>query len=335
MSETATRLNTPKRYELIATTLRANIASGRLPKGFVLLEGPIAELMQTSRAPVQAALRILQDEDLIHRFGGRGFLVGELEPSLAPIRRDIRTLGLSISNEIDEALQNRGLWELVYDEVEAAVASCLIFGEFRIIEAELGASFGVSRTVVRDVLSRLHERGLIAKNQSSHWIAGPLTAQSVRERFQVRQLLEPEALKLAAPHIDYDGVAKLLARESARRHTNHPATEWEALERALMDHCILRAPNAHLIELIRHNQMPIAAAYKALSQLGLPEDEIAAAEYWTLFDLVAARRIDAAAAYLHHHLKIIAEKNLARLKIVAVVSEARMAVPYLTPYRVE
>jgi DNA-binding GntR family transcriptional regulator len=335
MSETFTRLISPKRYALIATVLRANITSGKLPKGFVLLEGPIADLMQTSRAPVQAALRILEEEDLIHRFDGRGYLVGRLGLALVPIRRDIRDLGINISDEVDEALQNRGLWELVYDEVEAAVAACLIFGEFRIIEVELGASFGVSRTVVRDVLSRLHERGLVAKNQSSHWIAGPLTAQSVRERFHVRQILEPEALKLAAPYIDYDAVASLLAKESVRRHTNHPAIEWEALERALMDYCILRAPNAHLIELIQHNQMPIAAAYRALSRLGLPEDEIAAAEYWTLFDLISARRIDAAAAYLHSHLKVIAEKNLARLKIVAVVSEAPETVPYLTPYRTE
>ncbi len=42
----------------------------------MLLEGPIAELMQSSRAPVQAALRILEEEQLIHRFAGRGFLVG-------------------------------------------------------------------------------------------------------------------------------------------------------------------------------------------------------------------------------------------------------------------
>lgn len=330
MTDTATRLVSPKRYELIATTLRTNISSGRLPIGFVLLEGPIAELMQTSRAPVQAALRILEDEDLVHRFGGRGYLVGQAGQTLAPLRHDIRKLGLSISNEIDEALQNRGLWELVYDEVEAAVAACLIFGEFRIIEAELGDYFGVSRTVVRDVLSRLHERGLIAKNQSSHWIAGPLTAQSVRERFQVRQILEPEALMLAAAVIDYEAIAKLRQREGERGQTKHPATEWEDLERALMQTCILRAPNAHLVDMIQHNQMPIAAAYRALGKLGLPEDEIAAGEYWTLFDLIAAHRIDAAAAYLRDHLKGMAAKNLARLKIVAVVSEARLLVPYLT-----
>src|SRR6185312_11222206 len=146
-----------KRYELVAATLRSNIVSGRLQAGLVLLEGPIASLMKTSRAPVQAALRILEEEKLIRRFGGRGYLVGRSGTSVAPVRRDIGKLGLRIPNEINAALQNRGLWEVVYEEVESAVAACLIFGEFRIIESELGDYYGVSRTVVRDVLGRLHE----------------------------------------------------------------------------------------------------------------------------------------------------------------------------------
>ena len=55
-------------------------------------------------------------------------------------------------------------------------------------------------TVVRDVLSRLHERGLIRKNQSSHWIAGPLTAQTVREKFSCRScetITQPPVAKAA------------------------------------------------------------------------------------------------------------------------------------------
>lgn len=123
--------------------------------------------------------------------------------------------------------------------VEEAVASSLIFGEFRIIETELSVHLDVSRTVVRDVLSRLNERGLIRKNQSSHWIAGPLTAQSVRDRF-------------------------------------------------------------------------------------------AADEYRSLFRLIERRLIGSAADYLENHLKVMAQKSLARLKIVAVISESRLAVPYLT-----
>src|ERR1700722_17788492 len=185
-----------KRYELVAAALRSNIVSGRLETGVVLLEGPIASLMRTSRATVQAALRILEEEKLVRRFGGRGRSGGCGGPPVPRARSEIGKLGLRIPNEIDAALQNRGLWEVVYEEVESAVAACLIFGEFRIIESELGDYYGVSRTVVRDVLGRLHERGIIAKTSSSHWIVGPLTAESVRERFQVRRLLEPEALRL-------------------------------------------------------------------------------------------------------------------------------------------
>jgi DNA-binding FadR family transcriptional regulator len=133
---TKPRVETSRRYELVAEALRANIASGRLQPGLVLLEGPIAAVMKTSRAPVQTALRILEDEKLVHRFRGRGYLVGRANAE--PIRRDIAKLGLRISDDIDSALQNRGLWEQVYDEVEAAVAACLIFGDFRIIESELG-----------------------------------------------------------------------------------------------------------------------------------------------------------------------------------------------------
>ena len=97
-----------------------------------------------------------------------------------------------------------------------------------------------------------------------------------------------------------------------------------------MEFCIFRAPNQHLVELIRHNQMPLAAASRALTKLGLPEDEIAVSEYLMLFELIAARATDAAAMYLSNHLTALAEKNLARLKIVAVIGEAQVDVPYLT-----
>ena len=39
------------RYELITRVLRSNIQRGTLPEGLVLLEGPIAAVMQTSRVP--------------------------------------------------------------------------------------------------------------------------------------------------------------------------------------------------------------------------------------------------------------------------------------------
>jgi len=334
MNPRRAQVETSKRYKLVAAALRTNIAAGRLSPGLVLLEGPIAAFMKTSRAPVQAALRILEEEGLIRRFEGRGYLVGGPSSKDEPIRRDLAKLGLRISNEIDSALQNRGLWERVYDEVEAAVAASLIFGDFRIIESELGEYYGVSRTVVRDVLSRLHERGLITKTASSHWVASALTAQSVRERFELRGLMEPEAIRRAADRTEYDKIAEALHQAKGRDPAMRDAPNWADFDRALMTHCLMRGPNAHLIELIQQNRLPLAAASRALTKLGLPEDANAAGEYLVLFELIAGRAIEAAAIYWRSHLAGLAEKNLARLKIVAVISDPPVGLPYLTPREV-
>ena len=294
MTRAVDKFTMPKRYDLISSVIRNNILSGRLPPGFVLLEGPIANLTQSSRAPVQAALRILEKERLVRRFHGRGYLVARDGEQVEPLRRDIREIDLQISGEIDEALQNRGMWEMVYDTVEDAVASCLIFGEFRIIETELGDHLGVSRTVVRDVLSRLHESGLIRKNQSSHWIAGPLTAASVRNLFDIRSILEPAALRMAGPYIDYGEIERML-RTLDRSGI---APEAETLEQVLMDACITRAPNPELVDVITRNRMPLIAANRALTRLGLPRDRIAMRDYTSLFGLLAQKQINPAAELL-------------------------------------
>ena len=117
------------RYELITQVLRSNIICGVLPEGLVLLEGPIAALMQTSRMPVQSALRMLAAEGLVHRFDGRGYLVGAAGQGVAPLRRDISEFDLDIPQQVDAALQMRGTWKHFYDEVEEQVASCQVFGE--------------------------------------------------------------------------------------------------------------------------------------------------------------------------------------------------------------
>ena len=292
------------RYELITQVLRTNIIKGRLPAGLVLLEGPISLLMQTSRMPVQAALRKLLAEGLVHRFDGRGYLVGQAGAVLAPLRRDISEFDLEIPRQVDVALQTRGTWKHFYDEVEEQVASCQVFGEFRIVETELADYLGVSRTVVRDVLSRLQVRGLIRKNASSHWIAGPLTARTLREKFELRAIVEPAALRLAAPFIHYNQIEEIRDRIGS-----DTTLKPQELEDALMDNCIAQAPNTALVAMIQNNQMLLTSVNRALTGLGLPEDQIALDQYRTLFDLIARHPIDSAAEYLRDHLHIMARKN--------------------------
>ncbi|WP_448146084.1 GntR family transcriptional regulator [Labrys miyagiensis] len=326
------RQTAQRRYEIVEDVLRANIAQGLLPPGLVLLEGPIAEIFQTSRAPVQRALLRLEAERLIHRFDGRGYLVGEPGRHVAPLRTDIKTLGLVVPEAIDEALQSRSAWERIYDSIEADVAACVVFGRYRIIEIELAEHFNVSRTVVRDVLGRLQERGLVQKNQSSHWIAGPLTAKSIKDRFALRRILELPALVSAAPRIDRSKLTTLLDNlfEAERAVSDADLPDREDLETKLVETCVMATPNERLRELIRDNLLPVAASERLLRQFGLPRDRIAIAEYRLIVELLTRGAIEAAAAMFDAHLEEAMNRNIAQMKIVAVIPAPQSVAPYLT-----
>ena len=324
-----------RRYEMVEEVLRQNILGRRVPRGLVLLEGPIASLMQTSRAPVKTALRHLEEHGLVRRFNGRGYMVARPGEALDPIRRDLREIGLNIPKAIDDAMQSRASWERIYETVESDVAACLVFGRYRLIEAELAAFFRVSRTVVRDVLGRLEERGLVEKNQNSHWTAGPLSARSIKEHFALRKILEPQALMTAAPLIERRRLAEVFERfrqaEAAfPRAGEGEGSELEAFETLLIDTCVLATPNERLREQIRHNLLPVLAAERILRQLGLPSDRTAITEHRLIVELLLQDAAPAAAAMLDAHLSAAERRNIAQLKIVAVLPEPQSIARYLT-----
>ena len=312
-----------RRHELVYRVLRANILKGHLPCGQVLLEAPLAAVLQTSRAPVQRALTQLAIDDLVHRFEGRGFLVGSAGSGAVPVRADLRELGLVVSDDLDEALQTRASWERIAADVEEAVSSCLAFGEFRMVEAEVAAHFNVSRTVIRDVLGRLQERGLLRKTQSSRWIAGPLTAHALKECYDLRGILEPAALLAAAPGIGHAPLAALRALVADRQMA--PA-ELFARFGAL---CLLSTPNRRLAGMIRQNMMLLDAADRSLAHLGLPGDDAGLAELRVAVDLLLNGSIAAAAEWWRDHLRAACRRSVAQLKIVAVIDQPSGIPPYL------
>ena len=85
-SHAATEDTAAARYEVIRQFLRHILVAQRVPKGLVLLEGPLAQLFGTSRVPVRRALSLLHEEGLITRFEGRGFIVAQPDEEVEPLR---------------------------------------------------------------------------------------------------------------------------------------------------------------------------------------------------------------------------------------------------------
>lgn len=317
-----------RRHELVHRVLRANIVKGHLPAGLVLLEAPLASLLRTSRAPVQRALLRLEQDDLVHRHGGRGFVVGR-PAAREPLRTDLRRLGLVVTDEMDEALQTRGSWERVAADLEAAVLSCLVFGEFRIVEAEAAQHFKVSRTVIRDALGRLQERGLLRKTRTSRWIAGPLTAHSLRDCYDLRRILEPAAIEAVAPSLDRVSLAALRDRIDAATAAGAAGAGAADLFARFGDLCVLAAPNGALVAVIRQNALLLDAATRSLARLGLPHDEAPVRELRVTIDLLLNGSVAAAAAWWRDHLAAACQRSIAQLKIVAVIDRPATIPPYL------
>jgi DNA-binding GntR family transcriptional regulator len=333
MTDRSSQRNSLRLYEIVRDVLRRNIDAATLPAGLVLLEGPIAEIFEISRAPVQRALQMLETEGVIHRFDGRGYLVGPRSIGPSPIRDDIRDVGLDLAGDVKAALQSRSAWERIYGEIEHEIASCMAFGRYRIIESSVAEHFGVSRTVVRDVLGRLQERGLVEKDQSSHWVVGPLTAKTMREFYEIRRLLEPPALRSAAPNLDRQILERILERivRAERAYPDVPTEVMLELEEDLHVSCVLSVENARLASFIQQSQLPLLVSHLFHRYLGTPEDGRMLAEHRLVVEHLLFGAADAAAAALSAHLDAALLRGLGRLKVLAVIPAPDVIPSYLVP----
>jgi len=314
-------------YELIYRSLYEQIADGSLQPGLVLLEGAIAEAFQVSRAPVKTALGMLFRDGLVSRFEGRGYVI---PGSVEPVRMNLRQAGLRLPGESEPELPPRLGWERIYTDAEREIGAAVAFGRFRILEARMATHYNVGRTIIRDVLGRMHERRLIDREDRAHWAAGPLSAALLHDYYAIRRILEPAALLLAAPRLDADEVRRMRDHVAAAE-AGLPDVAPDvllALDQDLHVHCVQRHGNARLAEMIQASQIVLLANYTFLRYLGVPEAVPELAEHRVIFELLLQGNADAAAAALRAHLDRSLDRALSRLKVLSVIPMPDMP-PYL------
>ena len=89
------------------------------------------------------------------------------------------------------------LSEQVYDRLRELMRAGKLRPEQALREAALAAELGVSRTPVREALTRLASEGLLQGEGRSFTVPAP-DAADIDDLFELRRLLEPEAMRQAA-----------------------------------------------------------------------------------------------------------------------------------------
>ncbi|MDR3097629.1 MAG: GntR family transcriptional regulator [Paraburkholderia sp.] len=101
------------------------------------------------------------------------------------------------------------LRELALERMRAAILEAHFHPGERLIERSLCEIFGVSRTVVREVLRHLETEGLVDSIPNQGPIVAVLDFETAAEIYEIRALLEGEAAMACAEHADARTVADL------------------------------------------------------------------------------------------------------------------------------
>ena len=209
--------------------------------------------------------------------------------------------------------------------------NCIPFGTFQISEAVIGDYFEVSRTVVRDVLSRMDAHGLIVKDRSSHWLAGPFGARMLNDAHEVRRLTEPSALAAVIPALDERVVTGARASVISALDASETLSQGQidAIERDLHVTALLPLRNKRLAGTVRASQISMVINRLFGTYIGVHDETATLREHLLVFDHVVLGDAEGAMAALRHHLDADHDRARARLKVLSVFDAAQIA-PYLT-----
>ncbi|MBP2550769.1 DNA-binding GntR family transcriptional regulator [Neorhizobium galegae] len=311
-----------KLYRRTSDALLFEIRRGVLQDGMRLTETAIAQRFGISRAPARQALAELEHGGFLKKAAGRGYdVVAPLHPS-GPCPTD------ALDTEPD--LKSRSAWEAIYPDVEIEVVSRTALASWRINEVMLARHYGVSRTVARDVVARLQERGIIRKDASARWYAPALSETLINELYELRWVLEPLALQKAAAHLPDGFLATLRAKiETAMATAQVSSEQLDALEQDLHVDLIGRCGNQPLLRAVSLPQALLVAhhfLYRRTSDLF--ESEPFLPEHLKIITLLQEQDVAGACEALVDHLKVSRERAMRRIRAVAQTI-APADLPYL------
>lgn len=295
--------------ELVFEVLREHILGGAFDGGLVLREKAVADAFGVGRAPARMALKKLESEALVRKRKGHGFEVAVGGETSESLRLSLSDAGLVLPKALEKTLSKRNWRQHIYPEVERAVASCLIYGRFRINQSALAEFFGVSRTVAHEVLTSLEHADFVRQGKNARWYAGPLTVHDLEESYEMRWLLEPPALIQAATHIPEALLVR--ARDHLLRIQGMEVPDPEDLndiELTLHTDIVLRCTNRQMRNVLRNCQLPIIVSYgtvvrsaePARRPSGVPET---LSQHLAIINALLDRKVDLAARQLESHIR--------------------------------
>jgi DNA-binding GntR family transcriptional regulator len=194
----------------------------------------------------------------------------------------------------------------VLDTLRRAILGGVLEAGTPLVQAELSARLGVSKTPIREAIRDLAAEGLIDFGSYRSSVVHTPTIEEAREIYDLRLLLEPIAVRKAVANITDAEVAEAERLAKAMSRTRDVA-EWVNLNRVFHEILTKPASSPRLVSLIEGLRdaaaLQIAWSFKARGSLM----ESANADHDLIVDAYRQRDADAAVEASEHHLRATLE----------------------------
>jgi DNA-binding GntR family transcriptional regulator len=140
--------------------------------------------------------------------------------------------------------------EAVADRLRAMIVDGSLAPGERLREEEMAARLGVSRTPLREALTRLAGEGALTNTARRGFFVRPLSVEELRDIYPMRALLDPEALRLAG----VPDPAQLATLERMNQAMGRARSVEATIDcdNAFHLELVRRCPNRELVGLIEH-----------------------------------------------------------------------------------
>ncbi len=196
----------------------------------------------------------------------------------------------------------RSLREQVYERLRAAILAGELGAGAPIIEADIAAQLGASRTPVRDALRRLETEGLLEPRGARGSVVRELKPDEVKCIFEIREALEALAARRAARHMtarDLSDLERLVER--MHKYGDDPVA-LEKLDTQFHDRILALADGVRLKRMLGDLRAEILPwRIVALSTAGRRREIVA--EHATILAALQTRDEDAIAAAMTQHVR--------------------------------
>ncbi len=310
------------RYQQIFDEIKKVLIANRPLDGTVVSVKVLASIFKTSRTPVYQAMKMLEANQLAIRVDKRAEFIlkrpnNNFTSPVKPNHISENNLKVFFHNTLDLEKQRS---DDLYLDMEYHIANILPFGEFWINEQRAADHYKVSRTIIRQFLSKFAERGLIGKGYRSHWTVGPLTSKMLNDLFIIRSKMEPLALIDSVARLENKQITIWLERCYQARETAHILDQEmiKTIETDLHVELLSTSQNIALKRLIDQTQLALVVNDIFAKPMNSRPFTAALSEHIMIYEYLIRDAVDAAAMALENHILLSAKRTTQRLKALSV-----------------